>query len=96
MSFLKRLFGLGGGGAEAAAPAPVKEIEHKGFTIRASPRSVGGQFQVAGTIAKEIAGQMREHVFVRADTFGDIDTAVEITINKAKMTIDQQGEVLFG
>lgn len=95
MSFLKRLFGLGGGG-EAAPSAPAKEVEHKGFVIRASPRSVGGQFQVAGTIAKEVAGQMREHVFVRADTFGDLDTAVEITLNKAKMTIDQQGERLFG
>ena len=96
MSFLKRLFGLGAAIDRSEATNVAQETEHKGFLIRAAPRKVGGQFQVAGIIAKEIAGQMREHAFVRADTFGDLDTAVEITLNKARMTIDQQGERIFG
>ena len=44
MSFLKSLFGLG----PAAAAVTGKEIEHKGFTIRATPFKDGGQFQTSG------------------------------------------------
>ena len=45
MSFLKRLFGGGGGAAETQAPAVAKEIEYKGFAIKAMPYKEGGQFQ---------------------------------------------------
>ena len=50
MSFLKRLFG-GGGGGDAQAPAAAKEIEYKGFAIKATPYKEGGQFQTCGVVS---------------------------------------------
>ena len=38
-----------------------KEIEHKGFTIRATPYKRDGQYQTSGTVAKEIGGVVKEH-----------------------------------
>ena len=45
MSFLKRLFG--GGGEKVDAPVVAKEIEHKGFIIRATPYKRDGQYQTS-------------------------------------------------
>ena len=51
MSFLKRLFG-GGGGSQDAEGAPAKQIEHKGFTIAATPYKNDGQYQTCGVVSK--------------------------------------------
>lgn len=97
MSFLKRLFGLGSSEQSPADPsaAAAKEIEHKGFLIKATPFKEGGQFQTCGTISKEVAGTLREHRFIRADRFAALDDAVEVSIRKAQQLIDEQGERLF-
>ena len=94
MSFLKRLFG-GGGGSEAEAPATAKEIEHKGFTIRATPYKRDGQYQTSGTVAKEIGGVVKEHKFIRADRFAGLDDAVEVSLAKGRQIVDEQGEKIF-
>ena len=94
MSFLKRLFG--GGGSEAGAPPVAKEIEHKGFIIRATPYKEGGQFQTAGTIVKEIGGEMKEYKFVRADRFPSLEEAADLSLSKGRQIIDEQGERMFG
>ena len=94
MSFLRKLFGRGAEaaqGAEAAAPTQ----EHKGFVIRATPFTEAGQFQLCGVITKAIDGTMREHRFIRADRFGDRDTAIEMTMAKARQIIDERGDKLF-
>jgi hypothetical protein len=99
MSFLKRLFGLGGGeGQQDAGPAKAaKEIEHKGFTIAATPyKSDGGQYQTCGVISKEIDGTLKEHRFVRADRFAGLDDAVDVSLSKGRQIIDEQGERIFG
>jgi hypothetical protein len=93
MSFLKRLFG--GGGSESEAPAVVKEIEHKGFTIRATPYKRDGQYQTSGTVAKEIGGVVKEHKFIRADRFAGLDDAVEVSLAKGRQIVDEQGEKIF-
>lgn len=93
MSFWKRLFGGGGAAEEGPAGEPV---EHNGFTIRATPFSEGGQYQTCGVISKEIAGEMKEHRFIRADRFASKDDAVEVTLRKARQIIDEQGDRLFG
>ncbi len=52
MSFLKRLFG-GGSAGEAAASgpaAPAKQVEHKGFTVSATPFKADGQYQTSGVV----------------------------------------------
>ncbi len=57
-------------------------------------RAAGG-FRVAARIEKDIAGETRTHHMVRADMCDSLDTALEVTTNKAKMLIDQQGNALF-
>ena len=93
MSFWKNLFG-GGGEAKEAAPAPGED--YKGFTIRATPMSVGSEYQLAGRIEKEIDGEMKVHEFVRADRLNSRDEAVSFALAKARQIIDEQGNGLFG
>lgn len=94
MSFWKKLFGAGGA---ASAEEPAGEpVDHKGFTIRATPFVEGGQYQTCGVISKEIDGEVKEHRFVRADRFASKDDAVDVTLRKARQVIDEQGERIFG
>jgi hypothetical protein len=98
MSFLKRLFG-GGRSDEAAASspaAPVKQVEHKGFKVSATPFKADGQYQTSGIVSKEIDGELKEHRFIRADRFAGLDDAVDVSIRKGIQLIDEQGEHLFG
>jgi hypothetical protein len=94
MSFWKKLFG-GAGQAEPKAPKVAKEVEHKGFTIRATPYSEGGQYQTAGIIAKEVAGAVKEHRFIRADRFSSLEDAVDCSLSKGRQIVDEQGDRLF-
>lgn len=91
-SWLSRLFGSGD--TEAAAP-DVPTVEHKGFTIRPTPRQSEGQWQVAGVISREIDGTIFEEVFIRADKCGSSEEAIEITLRKGRQIIDEQGDRLF-
>jgi hypothetical protein len=96
MSFLKSLFGLGGSGAkEGSAPAATKELEHKGFLIRAEPYLADGQYQVAGTVEKRIADETKQHRFVRADRFASADEAADFALRKGCQIIDEQGDGIF-
>jgi hypothetical protein len=94
MSFLKKLFGLGGSGGPSA-PAPVPAVEYQGYRITPEPFQAEGQYQTAGTIAKEVEGEVKEHRFIRADRHPSHDSAVEFAISKAKQIIDEQGERIF-
>jgi len=95
MSFLKRLFGGGGGGADTTGGAPARSAEHKGFTIEARPYPEGGQYQVAGTIAKGEGEARKEHKFIRADRFPSADEAADFALMKGRQIIDQQGDRVF-
>lgn len=95
MSFLKRLFGGAPKEAGSGEPKVAATMEHEGFTIRATPYKEGGQWQLCGVVAKEIGGEMREHRFVRADRFTDLDTTVEMVFVKARQIIAEQGDRLF-
>ena len=93
MSFLKRLFG---GGDDANAPAaPMKQVEHEGFVIRATPYKEGAEFQTCGVVSKEIDCETKEHRFVRAERFPTLEGAAEHSITKGKQIVDQQGERIF-
>lgn len=95
MSFWKSLFG--GGSARTSGPGKaVAEADHNGFHIAATPYPSEGQYQVSGTITKEIGGELKSHKFVRADRFGSLDEAAEFSLTKARQIIDQQGDKLFG
>jgi hypothetical protein len=97
MSFLKRLFGGGGGEAnETGSAKPEKQVEHKGFLISATPYKAEGQYQTCGVVSKEVDGVMKEHRFIRADRFAGLDDAVDISIKKGIQLVDEQGERIFG
>jgi hypothetical protein len=95
MSFFKRLFGSSSVGS-TPSPAVAKEIEHKGFVIRATPYKADGGYQTCGTVSKEVGGVMKEHRFIRADRFAALDDAVDISLKKGQQLIDEQGERIFG
>ena len=93
MSFFKKLFG---GGDKVAATAKSEEpLDYKGYAIAAAPMAENGQFRVAGLISKEIDGQVKVHKFIRADVFADRDEAIQATIRKAQLIIDQSGDAIF-
>jgi len=97
MSFLKRLFGGGGGSGEAEQPKPGgAALEHKGFRIVATPYKAEGQYQTCGVISKEIDGVAKEHRFVRADRFSSADEAADMALKKGQQIVNEQGDRLFG
>jgi hypothetical protein len=93
MAFWKNLFGGGGGGGSDPAPAPGEE--YKGFVIRATPMSVGSEFQLCGVIEKTIGGEAKIHKFVRADRLSSRDEAVSFALAKGRQIVDEQGDGLF-
>jgi len=89
MSLFARLFGSGGGGKE-----PEFE-EYKGFRILPTPLREGSEYRICAVIEKEIAGEVKTHKLIRADTVGGLEAAQTASINKAKQLIDQIGDQLF-
>ena len=94
MSLWKSLFG--GRSTKPDGPAkPLREIDHNGFRIAATPYAESGQYQVCGVISKEVGGALKEHRFIRADRFATADEAAEFTIIKGRQIVDMQGERIF-
>ena len=91
MSWLKKIFGGGDGGASKTGAAQ----EYKGYAITATPIKESGQWRMAGVITKEIGGVTKEHRFVRADLFSSKDEAEQFAFVKAQLIIDQSGEGMF-
>lgn len=95
MSFLKKLFGLGGASEKAADPASAPRQDYEGYTIRATPYEDGGRFQLCGIITKVEGEDVREHRFIRADKLATMEEAVSMTFFKGRQIIDQMGDDLF-
>lgn len=95
MSFLKSLFGWGSSAAPPDEAAAAASIDHKGFTITATPFRNEGQFQTAGTITRTVEGAAKEHKFIRADRHASMDDAVTFSLAKGRQIVDEQGERLF-
>lgn len=95
MSFLKSLFGRAKQAASSGPGAPIRSEEHEGYLIEATPYLEGGQYQVAGTISKEIGGERKVHKFIRADRAPSVDDAADMSVRKAKQIIEQVGERMF-
>lgn len=94
MSFLKRLFG-GGSDTSGSAPTVDGEEEYEGHLIKVTLMRSGGEYQIAGTIEKEIDGELKVYKFVRADKFSDKDACVASTLSKGRQIISEQGKMLF-
>jgi hypothetical protein len=90
---------LGGlfGGSGSGGAARFDTEEYKGFLITPAPTQRDGQWQVAGTIAREDAdGTRQEHAFIRADQMPTAEQAAEFALRKGRQIVDEQGERLFG
>ena len=93
MSFLKKLFGLGG--SAPAAEKPAETQDYKGFKIAATPFKADGQWQLCGVVSLEEDGAVREHRFIRADKFSDVEQAREMAFEKGRLIVDQLGRSVF-
>ena len=86
MSWVSKLFG---GGSQAG---PVQQPHaYQGFTITPMPEKAEHGYRIGAIIEKD--GQ--RHEMIRADTFGDLDTAQQASVTKAQQMIDQLGMRLF-
>ena len=96
-SGIKGLFrSLFGGGAAAETPAKAETpAEYKGYLIHPALRRHGASWLIAGSITKAYPDGVREHQFIRADTFTDRADGVLFCIQKAKQIIDEQGDRIF-
>lgn len=90
LSGLNKLLG-GGGVKREPAIAESEKHEHKGFEIETQPSKVDGGFRVSGVIRKD----GNEHQFIRADLAYSLKDAHELTLFKAKQSIDQMGDRIF-
>ena len=90
MSILSRLFG----GKPKAEPEAQPEI-YKDFRIFPAPQATDGGYRVAARIEKDIAGEVKVHQLLRADTIASLDEARAFCVRKAKQVIDEQGEAVF-
>ncbi|SFV30071.1 hypothetical protein SAMN05216456_0908 [Devosia crocina] len=96
MSFWKKIFG--GGEDNQAAPAGDKvlgEETHKGFLIKAIEMKAGSEYQLAGTIEKELDGELKTYKFIRADRMSSKDDLIALAIGKGRQIIDEQGDAIF-
>ncbi len=91
IKILKSIFGGKNGGSQRAEQA----VEHNGFSIQPTPNNINGGWSTEAIISKIINGETKTHNFIRADTSGSRDGAIELIISKAKMFIDQAGEKIF-
>lgn len=93
MSFFSNLFGAFK--SDSSSSEEVTPVEYKGYLIYFEPRDQNGQFGVGARITLGEGENLREHRFLRADTLPSKEICEEVTLLKAKSTIDQQGERLF-
>jgi hypothetical protein len=90
---LRNLFARG-----KAADAPAKAeaaTEYNGYMIHPAPHRQGSGWLTAGSITKEFPDGVKEHQFIRADTYTDRTDALAFCIQKAKQIIDEQGDRIF-
>ena len=95
MSFWKNLFGGGSSSAEPAGDKVLGEESYKGFLIKAIEMRAGSELQLAGTIEKDVGGELKTYRFVRADRMSSRDDLVVLALSKGRQIIDEQGEAIF-
>jgi hypothetical protein len=95
MSFWKNLFGGGSSNAEPSGDKVLGEEGYKGFLIKAIEMKAGSELQLAGTIEKDIGGELKTYRFVRADRMSSRDDLIPLALAKGRQIIDEQGEHIF-
>jgi hypothetical protein len=90
--FFNRVFGAKDGPSKTNA---AESVSYQDFEIRPAPVKEAGGWRISGTIVKEVDSTTREHVFIRADSCADLESAIALTVRKARQLIDEQGEKIF-
>ena len=88
MSLLARLFGK-------TAPKAPEPILHKDCRIFPEPQKAPGGFRVAARIEKDFGDVVKTHNLIRSDIHAGQDDAIEASVIKAKLAIDQLGDTIF-
>ncbi len=88
MSIFSKLFG------SSSKSEPTPET-YNGFRIFLAPVKDGGQYRIGARIEKDYDGETKTHQMIRADSFGSLEQAEEVSMLKAKQFIDQQGDRIF-
>lgn len=88
MSLLSRLFG--GSSAKEVEPETYND-----YRIFVEPMNEGGSYRIGARIEKDIDGETKTHMMIRADSYNALETANEASLSKAQMLIDQQGDRIF-
>ena len=83
---------LAGGEAGASEGPPSPPSNTTATASEPAPYLSKGQYQTAGSIEKDTPEGVKEHRFIRADTYASRDDAIAFTISKAKQIVDQQGD----
>jgi hypothetical protein len=92
-NLLRNLFAPGSSGASQQDSG--ETVEYKGYTIRPAARREGAQWLTVGVISKAFADEVKEHQFIRADTYSSKQDADACSIVKARQIIDERGDDLF-
>ena len=92
MGILKSLFG---GGSKQPALREKMAVDYRGFRIVPAPAQQPNGWRIGAMITKEIEGEIWTHHMIRADVFAEEDFVIELTIRKAKLVIDEQGEKIL-
>jgi hypothetical protein len=97
-SFLKKIFSAFSGSASSGEEKQAESSEpvlHGDCRIYVEPLREGNQLRLAGRIEKDVNGEILTRTFIRADLFTSKEDAMDCTLRKAKMIIDQNGPALF-
>ncbi len=95
MSFFKKLFGGGSTSTEPAGDNVLGEESYKGHLIKAIEMRAGSEYQLAGTIEKDIGGEHKTYRFIRADRMSAVDDLVALALGKGRQIIDEQGDSIY-
>ncbi|MCK8484868.1 HlyU family transcriptional regulator [Aliiroseovarius sp. S2029] len=96
MSLLSKLFGGGSASAQAgSATARPDPVMHDGFAIYPEPAKDTGGYRIGARIEKQIDGELKSRMMIRADVLGSQEAATSESLRKARIYIDQMGERIF-
>lgn len=89
LGIVKRFFATAAAAQPAATAA--KAEAYKGFLITPAPIKKGDLYRVAATICKA----EQTHQLIRADELSNLQECTELSLRKARLLIDQQGDRIF-
>ncbi|MEO0503963.1 MAG: HlyU family transcriptional regulator, partial [Pseudomonadota bacterium] len=69
--------------------------DYKGYRITPTPIAEGQQHRLSARVEKEMGGETRTHILIRADTVAGLEAAQAASVEKAQQVIDALGDGIF-